>query len=127
MALLKALHAAVAIGLVALVWLIYPGRLLAIGGLAGVCYVVAAAAAARHRPMALWIAFAFSVLALAFSAWGVYRYLDNGFDYLSGTFGGRGAVNWPAYLFLLVALGSMTAVVLHVAVWRTQLRAKPKT
>ena len=115
---------AVSVGLLALFWLIYPGVLLVFAGAVGLCYVVASIMAIRDRFAGIWVAFAFSLLAFAFSAWGVYRYLDNGFDYLSGNFDGRAGIYWPAYLFLLVAIGSMAVIVLHARSWRWMLRPR---
>ena len=122
--LLKALQLAVSVGVLVLFWLIYPGAMVAFAGLVGLCYVLASMAAIMDRLAGIWLAFAFSVLTLLFSAWGVYRYLDNGFDYLAGNFGGRDGIYWPAYLFLLVAVGSIAVVVLHAFAWRWMLRPR---
>lgn len=121
---LKTLQLAVSAGVLVLFWLIYSGDLLALTGVVGLCYVIASVSAARDRIVGIWAAFAFSSMAFAFSAWGVYRYLDNGFDYLSGGFAGRAGLHWPAYLFLLVALGSLAVIVLHAASWRWMLRPR---
>jgi hypothetical protein len=114
----------VSAGVVVLFWLIYPGVLRVLAALAGLSYVIASVAAARDRVVGIWLAFSLSLLAFAFSGWGVYRYLVNGFDYLSGNFGGRAGIHWPAYLFLLVALGTMTVIVLHLVSWRWMLRPR---
>lgn len=119
---LKALQLCVSFGLLILLRLIFPGTLLALTGAAALCYVGAAVLAIRDNRAAVWIAFVFSLIAAAFSSWGVYRYLDNGFDYLSGHFEGRTGVYLPAYLFLLVAAGSVAVIVLHARSWRWMLR-----
>ena len=111
--LLKALQLAVSVAVLVLFWLIYPGILLLVTGIAGVCYVIAAIAAASDRVVGIWAAFFFTLLAFAFSTWGVYRYLDNGFEYLSGNFPSRTGIHWPAYLFLFIAVGSLAVIVLH--------------
>jgi hypothetical protein len=111
---LNTLQLAVSAGVLVLLWLIYPGPL---AGVVGLVYVAASIAAARGRPAGAWLAFGCSVLAAAGSAWGVYRYLVNGFDYLSGNFPGREGIYWPAYLFLFVAAGSIAVVMLHVGAW----------
>ena len=121
---LKWLQLLVSLGVLLLFWLIYPGALLLFAGIGGLCYVVASAAAARDRPAGVWFAAALSVLAFGFSAWGVYRYLDNGFDYLAGNFAGRAGIYWPAYLFLLVAVGSFVVIVLHGVAWRWVLEPR---
>jgi hypothetical protein len=125
--LLKTLQLAVSVGVLVLFWLIYPGVLLLFAGLVGLCYVIASIAAVRDKLVGMWLAFAFSLLTFVFSAWGVYRYLDNGFDYLSGNFDGRAGIYWPAYLFLFVALGAITVIVLHALSWRWMLRPKERT
>lgn len=121
---LKALQLGVAIGLLVLFQLIYPGTPLVAAFAVG--YVIAAALAAQDRLVAIWIAFAFSVLTLPFAAWGVYRYLDNGFRYLAGNFAGRAGIHWPAYLFLFVAAGAASVVVLHLLSWRWMLRPRER-
>lgn len=118
---LKTLQLTVSAGVLVLFVLIYPGGVaLAVG----LCYVAASLAAARNTPTGVWLAFTFSALAFVLSAWGVYRYLDNGFDYLSGNFAGRAGVYWPAYLFLFVAAGSITVVVLQIRSWRGTLHRR---
>jgi hypothetical protein len=111
--LLKGLQLAVSIAVLFLFWLIYPGVLLLFAGAVGVCYVLAAIAAAGDRRIAIWAAFAFTLLTFAFSTYGVYRYLDNGFQYLAGNFPGRPGIYWPAYVFAFVAVGSFAVIVLH--------------
>lgn len=119
--LLKTLQLALSAGVLLLLWLIYPG---AFAGILGLCYVGASIAAARDRPAGIWLAFACSVLAFAGAAWGVFRYLVNGFEYLSGNFPGRAGIYWPAYLFLFVAAGSFAVVALHAGAWRWMLRPR---
>lgn len=123
-AFLKALQLAVAIGLLILFQLIYPDA----PGVVAVAlvYVIAAAIAARDRLAAIWVAFAFSALTLPFAAWGVYRYLDNGFRYLGGNFPGRAGIHWPAYLFLFIAAGAIGVVALHLLSWRWMLRPRER-
>lgn len=111
--LLKALQLAVSVAVLVLFWLIYPGVLLVVAGVAGACYVIAAVAAATDRLVGIWAAFFFTLLAFAFSTWGVYRYLDNGFEYFAGNFPARTGIYWPAYLFLFIAVGSLAVIVLH--------------
>jgi hypothetical protein len=120
---LNTLQLAVSAGVLVLLWLIYPGPL---AGVVGLGYVGASIAAARGRPALVWLAFGCSVLAAAGSAWGVYRYLVNGFDYLSGNFPGRAGIAWPAYLFLIVAAGSIAVVVLHIGAWRGAVRPRER-
>lgn len=122
--LLKALQLGVSVGILVLFRLIYPGVLLAFAGAVGLCYVAASLLAMRDRLVGIWIAFGFTLFAFAFSAWGVYRYLDNGFEFLSGNFPGRAGIYWPAYLFLLIALGSLTVIVLHAATRDWMLRGR---
>jgi|SRR5690606_7979750 len=122
--LLKALQLGVSVGLLVLFWLIYPGVLLAVAGAVGLCYVAVSLLAMRDWLVAIWIAFGFTLLAFAFSAWGVYRYLDNGFEFLSGNFPGRTGIYWPAYLFLLIALGSLAVIVLHATSRDWMLRGR---
>lgn len=124
MTLLKTLQLAVSVGVLILFWLVYPGAVFA--SVAGLCYVIASIAAIRDRPVGVRLAFTFSLLAFGFSAWAVYRYLDNGFDYLSGNFDGRAGIHWPAYLFLFVAVGAITVIVLHVLSWRWMLRPRDR-
>ncbi|HEX6997695.1 MAG TPA: hypothetical protein VF322_06095 [Gammaproteobacteria bacterium] len=113
-----------AVGVLVLFWLIYPGSLLLFASLVGLCYLGAAVAAALDRRPGVWLALAFTVLAFAFSAYGVYRYVDNGFDFVAGNFPGRTGWYWPAYLFVLVALGALAVIVLHAVSWPWMLRPR---
>ena len=122
--LLKALQLAVSVGVIALFWLIYPETLFLIAGAFGLCYVAASILALRDRRIGIWLAFGFTLLAFAFSTWGVYRYFDNGFEFLSGNFPGRAGLHWPAYLFVLVALGSLAVILLHLMSRDWMLRGK---
>lgn len=88
------------------------------------CYLAAALAAARDLRVGVLIAFGFTVLAFAFSGYGVYRYLVNGFDYWSGNFPHLDGMYWPPYLFLLIALGSLAVIVLHALTWPWMLRPR---
>lgn len=113
MVTIKSLQLTVAVGLLVLFWMIYPGVLLMVAGAVAAAYVVAAMAAFRWRA-AHWLALGFTFLALLFAVWGVYRYFANGFEWLGGNFSGRDGIYWPAYIFLLVALGSATVIVLQL-------------
>lgn len=109
MAVTKGLQLAAAIGLLVLFWAIYPGALLLIAVGVAVLYIAAAVGAFFSR-LADRIALAFTVPAIAFAGWGVYRYTDNGFNWLGGHFDGRDGVYWPAYLFLSVGLCGGAAI-----------------
>ena len=111
-------------GVLVLFWLIYPGVMMMLASVVGLCYVAAAIGAAFDRPVGVWLALGFSVLAFAFSAYGVYRYLVNGFGFLSGNFANLEGVHWPAYRFLLVALGSLAVIVLHAVSWPWMVRPR---
>jgi len=122
--LLKALQLAVSSGVVVLFWLIYSGDLLLFTGAFGLCYVVVSILALLDKRIGIWLAFGFTLLAFVFSAWGVYRYVDNGFEFLSGNFPGRTGFYWPAYLFVLVALGSLAVILLNFAARDRLLRGR---
>ncbi len=113
---LKALQLAVSVVFLGVLWQIYPGIA---GGVVGVGHVAASTAAALGSRFGTVVAFALTAMAGAFASWGVYRYLDNGFDYLSGNFDGRTGIHWPAYQFLLVAAGAVAVVVLQLRAWRS--------
>ncbi|HEX6994682.1 MAG TPA: hypothetical protein VF339_11115 [Gammaproteobacteria bacterium] len=113
---LDVLQLATAVGTLVLLLQIYPsGALLAFAVVVGLCYVAASILAMRGTPVGVWLAFAFTLAVFAFTVWGVYRYLDNGFEFLSGNFPGRSGIYWPAYLFLLIAVGSLAVIVLSVS------------
>jgi hypothetical protein len=115
-AAMKALQLAVSVAFLAILWQIYPG---VAAGMIGLGHIAASAAAMFGSRVATLVALAFTTLAGAFASWGVYRYLDNGFRYLSGNFDGRTGIHWPAYLFLFAATGAITVIVLHVLIWRS--------
>jgi|GEM_PF-2369739 hypothetical protein len=111
---LKALQLAVAVGMLVLFSLIYPGVIALFAGAVALCYILAAIFAMFDKRVGIWLAFGFTLLAFAFTLWGVYRYIDNGFQFLSGNFPGRAGLYWPAYLFLLTAIGALIVIVLHM-------------
>ncbi len=122
--MLKALQLAVAVGVLVLFWMIYPGVMAVFASGIAFCYIGAALAAAWDRPLGVWLAFLFTLSAFGFSAWGVYRYLDNGFEYWSGNFPGWSGFYLPPYVFLAVALGAAAVIVLHALSWRWLLRPR---
>jgi hypothetical protein len=113
---LKVLQLAVSVGFLGLLWQIYPGIA---GVVVGLGHVAASTAAMLGSRVGTLAAFVFTATAGAFAWWGVYRYLDNGFAYLSGNFDGRTGIHWPAYLFLLVATGAATVIALQLLAWRS--------
>jgi len=116
---LDALQLATAVGTLVLLLQIYSsGTLLVFAVTVGLCYIAAAVLAMRDTRVGVWISSGFTLAVFAFSAWGVYRYLDNGFQFLSGNFPGRSGIHWPAYLFLLIAVGSLAVIVLRASSFR---------
>jgi hypothetical protein len=122
LATLKLLQLLTSLGLVGLAWMIYPGTTVVPAMGAASCYVVAAVLAMRDYRIGIWLAFACSVLTAAFASYGVYRYVVNGFDFLSGTDGRIEPVYLPPYGFLLVAAASVVVVLMHAGAWRWMLR-----
>ena len=121
------LQLATAVGILVLLQEIYSGgALLLFAVVVGVSYIVAAILALRDNLVGIWIASGFSLAAFAFSVWGVYRYIDNGFAWLSGNFPGRTGFYWPAYLFLAIAAGSFAVIVLRAMALRAR-RATPRS
>ncbi len=118
LATLKALQLVTSVGLVGVVWMVYPGSTLVLVTVVGACYVGAAVLAALDYRIGIWLAFAFSVLTAAFAGYGVYRYVRNGFDFLRGTYGRLDETYLPPYLFALVAACAVAVVLLHLKAWR---------
>lgn len=121
---LKLLQLGVSAGLLGLFVLIFPGAMVAFAGVVALCYIAASVAAALDRVIGIWIAFAFTLLTFAFAAWGVYRYIDNQFDFLSGRFTVGQGTYWPPYLFVLIALSAFAVIVLHALSWRWMLHPR---
>jgi hypothetical protein len=121
-AALKTLQLTVSVAFLSILLQIYPGIA---GGVVGIGHVAASTAAALGSRFGTLVAFVFAALAGAFTSWGVYRYLDNGFDYLSGNFDGRAGIHWPAYLFLFVAAGALAVIALQLFVWRSARSPSP--
>lgn len=110
---LKALQLVASIALIGLCALLYSGpTLLPTLVFAGAYAAAAVLAALDYRP-GIWLALPFGVLAALFSAYGVYRYVVSGFNFLTGTDGRVETVQVLPYLFLLVAAASIAAVLLH--------------
>lgn len=124
LALLKWLQLATSLGLIGLAWLIYPGATVAIATAAALGYVAAAVLAMLDYRIGIWLAFSCSVLTALFTGYGVYRYVVNGFDFLTGTYGRLGGVYLPPYGFVLVAAAAIVVVVLHARAGRWMLRGR---
>lgn len=118
-----ALQLVTAVGMLVLLSTIYSsGTLLLFAVAVGLAYIVAAIFALRDKQVGSWIALGFTLAAFTFSIWGVYRYIDNGFAWLSGNYPGRSGFYWPTYLFLLIAVGSFAVIVLRAMAFR---KARP--
>lgn len=122
--ILKYLQLATAGGAIALLWLMYPGALVAMAVTVGLCYVLLALGALVDFRPAIWLAFVFSLLTAVSSAYGVYRYVVNGFDFLRGRFPNQEAFHALPYVFALVALASLLVVLMHAASWRWMVRGR---
>ena len=90
----------------------------------GLCYMVAAIGAIRDNRVAIWFAFAFSILTAILSSLGVNRFLRNGFDFLAGNWGKHGEFYFHPYLFLIISLGSIFVVIMHFVSWRWMIHGK---
>lgn len=114
----KIIQLLTSVAFVALVWMVYPGgtALLATG--VALAYVAAAVLAMLDYRVGIWLAFVFSLLTAAFTSYGVYRYVRNGFDFLTGTYGRLDDAYLPPYLFVLVASGSIAVVLMHAKAGR---------
>lgn len=112
--LLKVLQLLTAVGLVGLGWLVYSDGSIAFATAASLCYVVAAVLAMLDVRIGIWVAFVCSLLTTAFAGYGVYRYVRNGFDFLTGQLASLGRAYLPPYLFLLVAVLGLVVVLLYL-------------
>lgn len=118
---IKALQIITSIGVIAFVWLVYPGAMLLFATAAGAIYVAAAVAAWFDRRFAVLLAFVFTILAAVLSTTGVLRFVDSGFDFLGGGFEGFEEFYVVPYFLLAIALASNLITLLHVASWRWTL------
>jgi hypothetical protein len=116
--LLKAVQVAVSVVVMALVWLIYPGVLVAVATLVALLYLTACLFAAADRRIGIWSAFLFTGLTAVLSTLGVSRFLRSGFNFLSGSYESYSEFYAVPYLFLVTSVGSILVVVLHAACWR---------
>jgi hypothetical protein len=119
--LLKAVQVAVSVTVIALVWLIYPGVLVAVGTVTAVGYLAVCLLAAADSRIGIWLAFLFTGLTAVLSTLGVARFLRSGFDFLGGSYESHSELYAVPYLFLVTSLGSIFVVALHAACWRWAL------
>ncbi len=107
---LKSAQLATSVGIIGLLWLIYPGAMVIFATAVGLCYVVAAVGAIFNVKIAIWLAFLFSTLTAILSTLGVRRFLRNGFDFVGGNFDGLSGIYLPPYFFLVISIASTLVV-----------------
>ncbi len=110
----------VALAILGLPCLIYPGVMVLFAIAPGLVYVAAAVAALRGSKLASQIAFTLSLATTIIAVFAVLRFMGNGFNYWSGNFQSHDGIYWPPYTFLAVAIGATLVVVLHLISWRTE-------
>ncbi len=115
---LKSAQLAISVGVIGLLWLIYPGAMVIFATAAGLCYVLVAVGAFFDVKIAIWLAFMFSILTAVLSTLGVSRFLRNDFDFIGGNFSGLSGVYLPPFIFLAISLLSTLVVLMHLASWR---------
>jgi len=123
---LKSAQLAIAFAVIALFWLIYPGMMVVFASGVGMIYVAASVGALLENRIAIWAAFVFSTITAILSAFGVNRFLQNGFDFLAGTFDESGEFYPPPYLFLAISIGAALVVIAHLASWRWMVSGHSK-
>jgi hypothetical protein len=115
---LKSAQLVIAFAVIALFWLIYPGIMMVFASGVGMIYVAASIGALLENRIAIWAAFVFSTVAAILSAFGVTKFLRNGFDFLAGTFDATGDFYLLPYFFLAISIGAALVVIAHLASWR---------
>lgn len=116
--LLKALQLAVAASAIVLSWLIYPGVMVLGATVVGACYMVASVLALADKRIAIWTATLFTTLAAVLTTLAVGQFRRSGFSFLSGSYESHSDFYAVPYLFLLMSIGSLLAVVLNAVCWR---------
>ena len=124
--LLKSTQLVIAIAVIALFWLIYPGIMMVFASGAGIIYVAASIGALFENRIAIWTAFVFSTVTAILSALGVTRFLRSGFDFLAGKFDETGDIYLLPYLLLAISIGAALVVIAHLASWRWMVSGQPK-
>ncbi len=122
--ILKSIQLATSVAVTILFWVMYPGVMVVLACFVGLCYMVAAIGAILDNRVSIWLAFVFSALAVVLSTLGVYRFLQNGFDFLTGTWGQHGGFLFYPYLFLIISLGSILVIIMHFVSWRWMIQGK---
>ena len=84
----------------------------------GLVYLAASFGAIRDSRVAVWTAFAFSIVTALLATLGVSRFMRNGFDFLAGNFDQHSGVYLLPYIFLAISIGAVLVVALHLVSWR---------
>ena len=105
----------VAVAVIGLFFLIYPGVMVLFASAVGLVYVAAAVGALRGSRVAGWIATGFSAGTALLATLGVFRFVGNGFGFLSGNFDSVEGIYWVPYAFLTIAISATLVVVLRLA------------
>tara|TARA_R110002049_G_scaffold119755_2_gene274069 strand:- start:179 stop:520 length:342 start_codon:yes stop_codon:yes gene_type:complete len=105
-----------------LIWLIYPGVMAIFASAVGSIYLLASLGAMRDYRFAVWISFAFSVATAILAMLSVVVFVQNGFDFLSGSFAQQDGIYLPPYIFLTILVGAVLVVGLQLLYWGRVLR-----
>lgn len=104
----------IALSVVGLFGLIYPGVMAIVATGVALVYVAVALGALRGNRVAGWAAFVFSLATAVLATAAVLRFIGNGFSYPSGNFELHDGVYWPPYAFLAIAIGASLVVGLQL-------------
>ena len=103
-------------------WLIYPGVMVFFASIVGLCYMMTAIGAIFENRIAIWFAFAFSVLSSILSSFGVARFIQGNFDFSVGNWGMSDEFYVHPYLFVIISLMSTVVVIMHLLSWQWMIK-----
>ncbi len=119
---LKSIQFMTSVTVTALFWLIYPGVMVLLASIVGLFYMMAAIGAIFENHIAIWFAFAISLLTAILSSLGVVRFAQGSFDFLAGNWGKSEEFALHPYLFVIVSLMSTVVVIMHLISWQWMIK-----
>ena len=119
---LKSIQFMTSVTVTALFWLIYPGVMVLLASIVGLCYMMTAIGAIFENRIAIWFAFAFSVLTSILSSFGVARFVRGSFDFSVGNWGMSDEFYVHPYLFVIISLMSTVVVIMHLLSWQWMIK-----
>lgn len=116
--ILKKLQVCLAIMVIVLCLVTFPGIGAMFISLFGFCYLTITIAAAKDNRFFIWLSLLFTFCVTFFTFYGVIKLTKNGFNFFSGKLRNFEIFDLSPYLFLIVFLVSTILLIMYLFSWK---------